>query len=484
MRGTTDKGLIQHLKSSKPGAQKQLLAKALAERLRRRAQNDINAFCLYILDWDNQWFHKEWHEAIDKYEYTLIISPRDHGKSSQISVARVLFELGRNPNLRIKIVSQSDDRASNILSEITEHMRSNKKLHEIFPNLKPAHGKPWTSHKIYVQRDLISKDPSIESLGVLSTATGARADLIIFDDVVDFRNAIQNPKLREVVKEAFFSVWVNLLEPDGRLVYVCTLWHQDDLSHALMAMEAYHTVFFSIPEGSFEPIWEDKWPEDQLRKRCAEVGTREFDRSFRNIALSAEDTLFKLHFIEGCYRSVEHAPKGLRYFAGVDLAGGKSKKSKFNVIFILGVDRKGLKWREKIIRGRFTSPQVAKLIVSEHDKYKFDVIMVENNAYQIALLEWLTEMNYRDLPVKGFTTGKNKLDLQIGLPSLAVEFENKSWAIPRAKRHAPTCNCHDCQWIRELTNYPIGRTTDIIMAQWLAREGARMGYKGGSVDRW
>jgi len=464
--------------------QKRLLATALDEQLRRKASGDINAFCMYVFNWENQWFHKEWHYCIDTHQYILIISPRDHGKSSQISVARVLFELGRNPDLRIKVVSQSDPRAANILSEITDHILHNKRLHAVFPKLKPAKGKPWTQHKVYVQREIISKDPSVESLGILSTATGARADLIIFDDVVDFRNAIQNPKLRDVVKEAFFSVWVNLLEPEGRLVYICTLWHRDDLSHALMAMDAYHTIFYSIPEGSFEPIWPSKWPEEMLRRRCEEIGKREFDRSFRNIALSSEDTLFKDEFIEACFVDAVAPPKGLKTFAGVDLAAGKGKKAKFNVLFTIAVDRKGRRWRQEILRGRFTAPQFARIIIAAYDRFNHEAIMVENNAYQESMIEWMRELGRKDVPIVGFTTGKNKLDLNIGLPSLAVEMQNGAWAIPRANKHDPTCMCNDCIWINELRSYPIGETSDIVMAQWMAKEAARKFMHKGGYEYW
>jgi len=110
--------------------------------------------------------------------------------------------------------------------------------------------------------------------------------------------------------------------------------------------------------------------------------------------------------------------------------------------------------------------------------------MVENNAYQTALIEWIAEIGRKDIPIVGFTTGKNKLDLTIGLPSLAVEIENRAWAIPRARRHAAFCTCNDCKWIQEMSNYPIGRTTDIVMAMWMAREAARKGGRMGGTSVW
>lgn len=204
---------------------------ALKEYLRRLAAKDVGAFIVYAMKDSSgipmkpEKFHLEWHAAADKYPRLLILAPRDHSKTESISVIRTIFELGRNPNLRIKIVTQSDEKSSTILQQIANNILDNPKIRDVFPDLIPADRGSWSKHKLMVRRKAISKDPSIEALGVLSSGTGGRADLLIFDDIVDFRNAIQQPALREIVKEAYSSVWINLLEPDGRVVYIATPWH-------------------------------------------------------------------------------------------------------------------------------------------------------------------------------------------------------------------------------------------------------------------
>ena len=63
---------------------------------------------------------------------------------------------------------------------------------EVFPDLRQADFGEFTKHKIVIQRTARHRDASIEALGIGSTATGGRADLIIADDVVDRRNALSS----------------------------------------------------------------------------------------------------------------------------------------------------------------------------------------------------------------------------------------------------------------------------------------------------
>ena len=172
------------------------------------ARHDINAFVEYAftdklgIPLKQATIHREWHEAIDLYDRVCIVAPRDHGKTIQIAVARVLWELGRDPNLRIKLVCQSDEKAKERLASIKEHLERNPKVSEVFPNLRPAEKGSWTKHKIYVKRDAFHVDASVEAKGVLSSASGGRADIVIGDDACDRRNSLAFPKLRTSVKQA------------------------------------------------------------------------------------------------------------------------------------------------------------------------------------------------------------------------------------------------------------------------------------------
>lgn len=196
----------------------------LHERLLRNCRNDPSQFIQYVLSWGiPNWIpmgkmHIRWQDTLSTGgDRVLLLSARDHSKTSFVAIGRILWELGKNPNLRIKLVCQSDDTAIKRLSAITDNIERNPRLKEIFPNLVPSDKGTWSRTKILVNRSIVSPDPSIEAVGILSTATGGRSDLICMDDPVDFRNAIEQPSLRNTVKEVYNNVWVNILEPDGRI---------------------------------------------------------------------------------------------------------------------------------------------------------------------------------------------------------------------------------------------------------------------------
>jgi phage terminase large subunit-like protein len=283
----------------------QLVQRAEAMRARQvtKARGSASAFMEYCFveestgaAYQQQWFHNEWHEAWDKFMRVMVIAPRDHAKTSNV-VGRTIWELGKNPNLRTKIVCASDGRAKERLFEIDQHILTNPRVHEVFPDLIPDPDAPWNAHRLVLKRTARHRDASVEALGITSTATGGRADLLIADDVVDRRNALSFPALREQIKQAWRSDWTNLLEPDSRVWYICTLWSPADLSHELMENRAYHVLRYDI-DDAFGAIWPAKWSEAALRRRYEEIGSIEFNRAFRNQAIDTESAIIQPGWFE------------------------------------------------------------------------------------------------------------------------------------------------------------------------------------------
>lgn len=272
------------------------LAQAIAQARILAAREDPNAFIEYCFSdsetgapLEQAQIHRDMQAAMASGDDVLMELPRDHGKTTQLE-GHAIWRLGRNPNLRIKIVCASDGKAVERLFAIIQHIRINERVHEVFPNLKPAEYGDWTKHKIVVRRDYISRDASIEALGVLSTATGGRADVLFADDVVDRRNALEQPKLRENVKNAWRSDWSNLLEPNAQIIYCGTPWHTADLTHELKRNPTYKILSCPIgkPGDPYAPVWEEKWPREQLKRRRLKIGQVEYDRGFRLRALSGD----------------------------------------------------------------------------------------------------------------------------------------------------------------------------------------------------
>jgi len=105
-------------------------------------------------------------------EGVIIQFARNHSKTT-IVLGYILTLLGENPNLRIKIVCESEQMARQRIKFLKTHLERNPRLRQLYPHLKPADTESWSSQQLYVERELISPDPSVEAYGVLSAATGS-----------------------------------------------------------------------------------------------------------------------------------------------------------------------------------------------------------------------------------------------------------------------------------------------------------------------
>lgn len=366
----------------------------------RQARASFPAFMQYCFmdsstgrPFSQQWFHDEWSAAMDNGNRTLIIAPRDHGKTSQI-VGRVIWELGREPNLRIKIACASDGRAKERLFEVVQHLEYNKRITEVFPALRPAMSGEWSKHKIVVERSAYHRDASIEALGITSTATGGRADLLIADDAVDRRNALSFPALREQIKQAWKSDWTNLLEPESRIWYICTLWHKDDLSHQLMENKAFHTLFYAI-DHDFGSMWPEKWGTANLHARYEEIGSVEFNRGFRNKPVDDDSALVRAQWIR--YADLATDPAfterlgEMAFITSYDTAGSPTGKGDQDYSSSCTIAVDAAQRRIYVIdawRGRLSLKSMAEQVIKEYQKYRPVRILIEKIG-QASLDEWV-----------------------------------------------------------------------------------------------
>lgn len=384
---------------------------ARRELFRRRLRLDPKAFAEYAFESESgdplklAWFHREWHDLMSGNVDCIIIAPRGHGKTSTI-ISRIVWELGNNTNLRIKIVCQSDSMAKGRLFEVQQNIEGNPRVKFVFPGLMAAAKGEWSKHKMYVRRTIVARDASVHALGILSTATGGRSDLNVYDDVVDRRNAILQPKQRENVKMSYKGDFSNLLLPGGRTWYIATKWHKDDLTHELLRNKRgiYAIREYAIDEN-LTPLWPAVWNHEALVRQRKKIGKVEFDRGFRNIALSGDVIVIQPEWIK--YRPLRHFPDDMHVVCAYDLAIEDKTRSDYFAWSILG-------WspgeRKIFVIGaghaRLSFFQQIRKVVGDWLKWKARRVVVETIGYQKALAQELDRMTM--IPVYGFKPQTNK----------------------------------------------------------------------------
>lgn len=215
------------------------------QRLPGLVRDNFDVFMEEVIGLNNAPFHDELDQIISNplYRKIAIAYPRGHGKSTHLSVGYPLWEIAKNHNLRILIVSSTATLSSAFITEIRNHLEGNEKYLEWTKTVDPE-GKgvvpkyrkigrgeeKWSSEAVTIDRDNKSlKDPTILSVGLFGSLVSKRADIIICDDIVNQLNA-ETEDQRIKVKDWVYTSLLPILDPiNGRFIYLGNTWHQDDL---------------------------------------------------------------------------------------------------------------------------------------------------------------------------------------------------------------------------------------------------------------
>lgn len=377
---------VKHLTVWEPGDLPDVVVEDQSERVRevhiQEARDNFGAFLEFAFvdtesrePFEVQWFHDEWIEALTGNSWVMIIAPRSHGKTA-IIVAYIVWRLGRNTNLRIKIAAETDKLARKRLSEVKDHIERNPRVKEVFPDLK--RGRKWDQTMIEVERSLIDKEPSIEAVGVLTGATGSRVDLLIADDVVGRRNSLTVPANREKVIQAWEDDWMNLTDDSSDIVYICTLWHRDDNSHRMMKTGAYKTLFYAIPDD-FGAMWPDRWSEKKMRRKRTGMSSVAWARGWKNQPQDDKDKPIQEAWIK--YENLSELgldPKKLIWITSYDLATRLKDVNDYFASVTLAIDKIArMIYVVDAWHARLTPAQQEDMIKKEWKRYKPWMIFME-----------------------------------------------------------------------------------------------------------
>lgn len=202
----------------------------------RRARVDFAFFIEYVFVDQRgaplklQWFHKELVKNLLFEKRVLTLLPRSWGKSTIGCVAYPTWRLGINRDIRIIIASNTITQAKWWLSEIENVMLRNENYQKVFGYLVPRpRTLRWTdTEKRVLGRSHYAMHSSLLATGIGSALLGARADIILADDIIGQQEAI-SPAIGEVASVWFWKVLMNTLEPDGQAAVFGSRWGVSDL---------------------------------------------------------------------------------------------------------------------------------------------------------------------------------------------------------------------------------------------------------------
>lgn len=135
---------------------------------------------------------------------------------SYLTCAYAVWQLWKNPQIKVLVVSASKDRADANAVFIKRIITLLPFLKELLPTDKQRN----TQNVFDVGLAVPDISPSVKSVGITGQITGSRADLLIADDVEIPNNSatqVQRDKLNESVKE-----FDSILKPGGQILYLGT----------------------------------------------------------------------------------------------------------------------------------------------------------------------------------------------------------------------------------------------------------------------
>lgn len=469
------------------GVDERLAAEVLAleEQVVERSRHDPAVFCAYTLRDEETGLpvksvplHREWHALANAHPRLLLWAFVESGKTQQLSIGRAIWELGKNPNLRIVVVSNTIGQAQKIVTTVARYIEKSPEVHKVFPHLKRDRARPWNMSQLFVERTSLGKDPSFQACGIHGNIYGARIDLLIYDDILDYENTLTH-KAREELHRWVQATLEGRLTQNARAWCIGNAWHRDDLMHRFSRSGVWYSVRYTVANDNGESLWEDRWPAARIKEKSVILGPIESGRQLYSRAISDEEAKFKREYIEhalarGANRSVTRElrglPAGFATFTGVDLGVKQQERhdvtSMFTILVYPNEDREVLMCEA----GKWTGPDIITRIVDTHRRYH-SIVMVEDNAAQDFILQFARDQSA--VPLQNFNTNKKTLKNPLfGLESLAVEFANKKWIIP--SRNGRPLLKSLVAWIDEMLFYdPQAHIGDRLMSSWFARECAR-----------
>jgi hypothetical protein len=382
--------------------------------------------------------HAEWQDLLTAHPRVVIWSGTEQGKSVQLSVGRVLWEIGKNPSLRVLIVCAAQSVAKNIVESIRRYIEQSIELAAVFPHLKK--GKIWKQSEITVARPGQSRDPTVKAVGYGSRSVlGSRVDLVVCDDYLNDQNTATE-KQRKQAYSWLKSIVEGRKTPNARWWFIGNTWHVRDAMHMYAKEPGTVSRKYPILDEHGKPRWAERWPIERYLQERANRGPVAAAQSLDCIAANDNSVYFPIKSIwpalvkgDGFTLHPTFPPhlshEGWATYTGVDLAFSEESDSDDTAIVTISVDPKGecrILW---IDAGKWTGPEIIDRVIDHHNRYG-SIVWVEDNAGQIYIKQGVSERKI-SVPVRGHTTtATNRLHRRTGIASLAVTMQNGRYLIP------------------------------------------------------
>ena len=384
----------------------------------------------YLVDQDTQQpvepaaFHAEVYELLLTEMRLAVAAPREHAKSTVVSLIFVLYCVCYKLRRFIVLISSTEPQAILQLNAVKEELETNDAIRKDFGDL--------VGDKKWGERDFET------STGVRLSARGAgqslrglrkrqfRPDLVICDDLEE-DELVENPESRKKLLNWFRRTVLNLGQ-NCQVIVIGTILHYDSLLAHLLSADGFRRFtkrFYVAVDDDWSPasvLWPGKWSLEDLKAKEEDIGAVDFDQEFRNRPINAATQEFKEEWVkQHAYTEAEFRTKKIvRVLTAVD--PGISRKKKTFGIATIAIDSDGFIYARTVEQKQMRFVDQVKYAMHRFDMDGPEKLGVDTNAYQLALKDQLDEesrKSQRYIPVEEIKATGEKLTRITALAPLA-----------------------------------------------------------------
>lgn len=345
-------------------------------------------------------FHKAIYQLLLTERHCAIAAPREHAKSTVVSVIFPLYCICYKLRRFIVLISDTQPQAALQLAAVKEELETNVELREAFGDL--IGDKKWDVNDCRTKTGI-----TIVARGAGQSLRGLRyrqwrPDLVICDDMEN-EEGVANPESRAKLVRWFKGTVMNL----GRqcqIFVVGTILHFDSFLSDLLSDSKFPsfkklryqacdliTTGGTIAIVASSILWPAKWPLEALEQKLHDVGIVFFNQEYRNLPISEETQVFE----EGWISTHQYFRNELPNLVLVkisyhDPAISESRKADYFGSVTIGIDLDT--GRIYVLRAeqlRMPFLKQVNFILELADNEQPEVIGVEDQAYQVALRQTL-----------------------------------------------------------------------------------------------
>ena len=482
------------------------------ERIKRAIEDPV-FFANHYLGYDYAEHQNEWLKIFTAYQQVMILAPVEFGKSLTLDVKYLIWRIVTNRTLRVALLSRSEEQVRSKLWVIESHLTSNEKLIKDFGAFKDDKGWSLNDGILTIKRPPGVDGPTVTIKGLLGELENRRFDLIILDDIISWKDYINN-KMHESILRWYREIMSTRLPADGELKIIGSPIEKEDLYEELIDQGRMPAFIYSalklktdksfllskkqvaelFDPNKFKPkelesLWPEEWTVEQMINKINDVtlltGNKKYlcryvsERSFSVVEMikkSKNESLgaFTLDRFQKLYPDFKRV-------IGVDPGSG-AVAGTFFALAVLGYSQEGgTMVLLDLLKKRIPSAAQRDIIKEKSNQWQPERIIIENDTLLATILSlWELDTAFSNLPWMPLRTGTEKYSPTVGLTALTGMLFSGKLIVPYGDDHAiETAEI----LFKELRK---GKVGDATMSIFKAMQGVKTGsykYEPTSIVR-